>query len=353
MPKPRRELSAVEIESLCAAYALGDPVSCELAYEGTSTLYRLVAASAQESRAVAVKVQDNGRSMAAAKSLEAIVLAGLRSAFPAIPVLLRPSAARPPVGTREWDLVARQFAVSVYEWVDIARPWQWAPEQRRSTVAALGLLQAGLSAISTATARAQKAGLQPSILDVHFTGFAREFGAGEWHRRQADPSAGLDQPQLNYLDDRLRILHRSFLADWRQLAATSTGLVHADFTPGNCGYAADGTLSIVFDFESVRLGVLPLFGAVAVGAFSIDHSAAAGIVAGAMQEIAGELRRSCPPLSSAPGRTLPLLRLGYLDAARRQLQARKQNAARRWGFLQHDINNLHWLDQYESLIAGI
>jgi hypothetical protein len=353
MAQPRRELSTVEIASLCAAYSLGGPVSWELAYEGTSTLYRMVCGSAEEPRTVAVKVQDGGRAVFAAKSLEAVVLAGLRPAFPAVPVLLQPGAARASLQSREWGLVTGRFAVSVYEWVDRAVPWQWSPEQRRATVAALGQLQAGLDALSTTATVAHRAEFQPTILDVGFHGFAREFGASEWHRRQLDPSGGLDQAELGYLDDRLRLLHRSFLDEWRQLAETATGLAHADFTPGNCGYAADGSLSVVFDFESVRLGVLPLFGAVSVGAFSINPAATGGQVAGAIREITDGLRRHCPPLSSAPGFTLPLLRLGYLDAARRQLRARQQNPIRRWGFLKDDMNNLRWLDNHESLIVGI
>ena len=112
-------------------------------------------------------------------------------------------------------------------------------------------------------------------------------------------------------------------------------------------------MTIVFDFESVRLGVLPLFGAVAVGAFSVNHGSAAPVVVAAMREIVDGLRHSCPSLSSAPGLTLPLLRVAYLDAVRRQLRARKQNPVRRWGFLKEDINNLRWLDHHDALIAEI
>ena len=346
MPNPRRELSAAEIQAVCTAYTLGDPVRWQLAYEGTSSLYRLECTGP---RVVAVKVQDGGESVSAAKSLEAAILSRLRPIFPAVPVLLRPGAASPAVLARYWGLEVGRFAVSVYEWVQVALRWQWDAEQRRATVQALGQLQRGLAAIGTVTG----ARFRPSALDLPFTGFVREFAAAEAQRRRADPDAGLDPSQLDYLDDRFQLLHRDLLADWRRLAESSTGLAHADFTPGNCGYAADGALTIVFDFESVRRGVLPLFGAISVGAFSINPDQPAGTAVAAVREMVDGLRNCCPPLSSPAGQTLPLLRLAYLDAARRQLQARKENPVRRWSFLKQDIANLHWLDRHETLLAGI
>jgi hypothetical protein len=250
-------------------------------------------------------------------------------------------------------LVTDRFAVSVYEWVGNVRPWQWTADQRQATVAGLGRMQAGLNVIRESGLVANRAKLQPTILDVPFAGFTAEFEHSEQHRRRRDPTAGLDREMLTDLDNRLRSLSRTFSDEWRRLAATSTGLAHADFTPGNCGYAPDDSLAIVYDFESVRLGVLPLFGARAVGAFTLDHNAPAASVAAAMRDIAEGLRRHCPALGGTAGQTRPLLRLGYLDAIRRQLQARKLNPVRRWGFLQDDINNVHWLDRHESLIAEI
>ena len=151
MPLPRRELSSVEVEAVCAAYSLGDPVSSDLVYEGTSSLYRTVCTSARGSRAVAVKIQDGGKSVSATKSFEALVLSAIRPAFPSVPVLLRPGVARLPMRTQEWGLTGRRFAVSVYEWVEVARPWQWTPEQRRGTVVALCRLQRGLNAMRDPT----------------------------------------------------------------------------------------------------------------------------------------------------------------------------------------------------------
>ena len=354
---PRRALSPAELDAVCAAYALGEVVGAELVYEGTSSLYRTVCRSARESRTVAVKIQDAGPSVAAAKSFEAFLLTAIRPAFPGVPVLLRPGTARIPQGVREWGalewgLVGRRFAVSVYEWVE-ARSWQATPEQRRATVAGLGVLQARLDAVGAAPDVVRKAEHRSSLLDADVPGFVREFEASERRRRTADPAAGLDQQHLDYLDDRCDVLRRTFLDDWRGLVRTSTGLAHADFTPGNCGYAGNGELAIVFDIESVRRGVRPLFGAIAVGAFSIDRGRAVDGVVAALQEIVDGLRRSSPSLSPPPGFTLPLLRLAYLDAVRRQLHARKQNPVRRWGFLKEDVENLRWLDHHESSIAGI
>jgi hypothetical protein len=300
-----------------------------------------------------MKVQDSGTAVSAAKSLEAIVLSAIRASFPSVPTLLRPGAAPIPMRTLEWGLVGRRFTVSAYDWVDVGRPWQWTAEQRRGSVEALSLLQQGLDAISAKLDVVHKAEFRPSILDIDFPGFVREFGAAERRRRQVDSAAGLDLLQLSYLDDRFNFVHRTFLDDWRHLAKTSTGLAHADFTPGNCGYAENGAVTIVFDFESIRLGALPLFGATTVGSFCLNRQAAPLVVVAAMQEILDGLRRSCPPLSPAAGLTVPLLRLAYLDAIRRQLQKRKGNPIRRWGFLKEDMNNLCWLDHHESLIAGI
>jgi hypothetical protein len=353
MTHPRRRLSAAEVEAVCVAYSLGDPISSDLVHEGTSSLYRTVCASPQGSRTVAMKVQDSGEAVSAAKSLEAIVLSAIRPSFPSVPTLLRPGATRIPMRTLEWGLAGRRFTVSVYDWVDVGRPWLWTAEQRRGSVEALSLLQEGLDAIGSEIDVVHKAEFRPSILDIDFPGFVREFGAAERRRRQVDSAAGIDQPQLSYLDDRFNLVQRTFLDDWRHLAKTSIGLAHAEFTPGNCGYAENGAVTIVFDFESIRLGVLPLFGAITVGSFCLDRRAAPLVVVAAMREVVDGLRRSCPQLSLPAGLTAPLLRLAYLDAIRRQLQARKANPIRRWGFLKEDMNNLCWLDHHESLIAGI
>jgi Phosphotransferase enzyme family len=353
MPPPRRALSPAEVQAVCAAYSLGDPVRSVLVHEGTSSLYRTVCTSSRGPRAVALKVQDAGESVSAAKHLEARVLSAIRPAFPLVPVLLRPGVSGHPARRQEWGLVTGQFAVSAYEWVEDTRPWRGTARQRQSTVAALGLLQDGLKALSSSPDIMGRAKRVPSILDIKFSGFAGEFARSERRRRQGDPRSGLDERQLGYLDGRLDLLHQTLLGDWHRLAEHSRGLVHADFTPGNCGYDDNDAVTIVFDFESVRVGVLPLFGATAVGTFSISHEAADREVVAAMRVMADGLRHCSPPLSPPPGLTVPLLRLAYLDAARRQLAARRENPVRRWGFLRENLKDLRWLDDHAASIADI
>lgn len=353
MPPPRRPLSPAEVEAVCAAYPLGDPVRSVLVYEGTSSLYHTVCVSPRGARTVALKVQDTGESVASAKHLEATILSAIRPAFPLVPVLLRPGVPRHPMRRQEWGLFTREFAVSVYEWVDNVRPWQGTAKQRQSTVAALSMLQNGLNALASLPDIIGRAELAASILDIEFPGFVSEFAGSERRRMQDAPLSGLDQRQLTYLDDRLDLLRQTLLADWRRLNEYSRGLVHTDLTPGNCGYDDNDVLTIVFDFESVRLGVLPLFGAIAIGAFSISHETGAQEVVAVMQTMVNELRHSSPALSPPPRLTLPLLRLAYLDAIRRQLAARRQNPVRRWGFLKEDLRNLRWLDAQASSMAEI
>jgi hypothetical protein len=353
MPPPRRSLSLAELKAVCAAYSLGDPVSSVLVYEGTSSLYRTVCGSARGSRTVALKIQDVGESVPSRKHLEAAVLNAIRPSFPPVPVLLRPGVPRRPLLGQEWGLLTRRFAISVYGWVTDARPWRGSPEQRRSTVAALSLLQNELTALNSSPSITGLAELAPSILDIEFSGFAGEFAESERRRVQGDPLSGLDEQQLRYLDDRLDLLRHNFLDDWRRLAQAPAGLVHTDFTPGNCGYDENDALAIVFDFESVRLGVPPLFGAIAIGAFCISDGTAGPDVVGAMQVMVDGLRTSSPRLSPPPGLTLSLLRLAYLDAVRRQLVARRQNPVRRWGFLSEDLRNLHWLDDHAPSLAQL
>jgi hypothetical protein len=351
MPQPRRTLSPAEVEAVCAAYSLGDPVRSVLVYEGTSSLYRTVCVSPRGARKVAVKAQDAAESVVSAKNLEATTLSAIRPAFPLVPVLLRPGVPRHPMCRQEWGLITREYAVSVYEWVENTRPWRGTTKQRQSTVAALSILQNGLNALSSSPDILGRAELAPSILDIEFPGFVDEFARSERRRLRGAPLSGLDERQLSYLDDKLDLLRQTLLGDWRRLTEHSRGLVHADFTPGNCGYDDNDVLAIVFDFESVRLGALPLFGAIAIGAFCISHETAAEEVVAAMQVMVNELRQCSPALSPPPGLTLPLLRLAYLDAGRRQLAARRQNPLRRWGFLREDLRNLHWLDSHASSIA--
>lgn len=276
--------------------------------------------------------------MAAAKHLEAAVLSAIRPAFPLVPTLLRPGVPVPPMRRREWGLFLGEFAISVYEWAGNLRSWRASTRQRQSTVAALSVLQNGLNVLSSSPGITGRAEAATSVLDVEFQGFVREFACSEGRRQQADPLSGLDEQQLGYLDDRLGVLRRVLLGDWRRLTEHSRGLVHTDFTPGNCGYDDIDVLTMVFDFESVCLGVLPLCGAKAIGAFCISPETAPGEVVA---------------LSPPPGLTLPLLRVSYLDTVRRQLAARKQNPVRRWGFLREDLRNLRWLDGHASSVAAI
>jgi hypothetical protein len=351
MRQPRRPLSSAEVGAVCAAYSLGDPVRSVLVYEGTSSLYRMVCVSPRGARTIAVKAQDATESVVSAKNLEATVLSAIRPTFSLVPVLLRPGVPRHPMRRQEWGLITREYAVSVYEWVENARPWRGTTKQRRSTVAALSILQKGLNAMSSSPAIMGRVELAASILDIEFPGFVDEFARSEGRRLQGAPLSGLDERQLSYLDDRLDLLRQTLLDDWRRLTEHSRGLVHTDFSPGNCGYDDDDVLTIVFDFESVRLGVLPLFGAAVIGAFCISHETAAEEVVAAMQVMANELRHCSAALSPPVGLTLPLLRLAYLDAVRRQLATRRQNPVRRWGFLREDLRNLHWLDDHASSIA--
>jgi len=351
MPQPRRPLSPAEVEAVCAAYSLGNPVSSVLVHEGTSSLYRTVCVSPRGARTVAVKVQDAGESVISAKQLEAAVLSAVGPTFPLVPMLLHPGVPRHPMRGQEWGLLTGEFAISVYKWVENARPWRGTARQRQSTVAALSMLQNRLNALSSSHGIMGRVNPVASILDIEFPGFIDEFAGSERRRLQGAPLAGLDELQLSYLDDTLDLLRQTLLDDWRRLTEYSAGLVHMDFTPGNCGYDDNDALTIVFDFESVGLGVLPLFGAIAIGAFSISHETTAPEVVAAMQVMVNELRHCSPALSPPPGLTLPLLRLAYLDAVRRQLAARRQNPVRRWGFLREDLTNLRWLDANASSIA--
>jgi hypothetical protein len=351
MPPPRRPLLPAEVEAVCAAYSLGNPVRCVLVREGTSSLYRMVCASSGGTRTVAVKVPDAGESMASPKNLEAAVLSAIRPAFPLVPALLRPGVPRPPnaqtgVGSAPWEV--RRLDVRMgREPAPVAGKYSAAPVDR--------------SGAKHAAERAERTEL---LTRHHGQGGSRRVGSG--HRvpgvRQSirrfgaattagGPLSGLDERQLGYLDDRLALLRRTLLGDWRCLTQHWRGLVHTDFTPGNCGYDDNDVLTIVFDFESVRLGVLPLSGAVAIGAFCINPEAAPQEVVAAMQAMVDELRYRSPELSPPPGLILPLLRLAYLDTVRRQLAARRQNPVRRWGFLREDLRNLRWLDDHASSVA--
>lgn len=351
MSPARRPLSPTEVEAVCAAYSLGNPVRSVLVHEGTSSLYRTVCASRGGARTVAVKVQDAAESVASAKPLEAAVLPAIRPTFPLVPTLLRPGIPRPSMRRREWGLFLGEFAVSVYEWAGNVRPWRGSTKQRQSSVAALSMLQNGLNALNSSPGIMGRAEVVTSVLDIDFPGFVSEFAGSERRRLQVDPLSGLDERQLGYFDDRLDLLRRALLGDWRRLTEHSRGLVHTDFTPGNCGYDEDDVLTIVFDFESVRLGVLPLSAAAAIGAFCISPETAPREVVAAMQAMVDELRHLSPALSPPPGLTLPLLRLAYLDAVRRQLAARRQIPERRWGFLRQDLRNLRWLDDQASSVA--
>ena len=345
----RSLLPAEDIDAICACYALGSAVEQTLVYEGTSSLYRLVCQSTSGSRVYALKVQDAYQDLLSSKIFESAVLSALRPVFRRVPVLLIPQWSAG-VLRQPWGILSDDRAISAYEWVDNL-PYAGTAEQRRAAARTLGELQNSLDHIVPVEMSA--ASELDSFLDAPGAGFVPEFSAFEQERFRADQDSGLSPAALAFLQEQREVAREELRGHVEGLRRSRHGLVHAEFTPPNCGYAADGEIRIVFDFEAVRGGLVPLAAALTIATFSFNPVAGARETAARMAEMLHELRSVCPAASPAPGLLLPLVRLAYLDAARRQLVRRITRVVPRWGFLRQDVENLHWLDENAELIADL
>jgi hypothetical protein len=189
------------------------------------------------------------------------------------------------------------------------------------------------------------------LLDAPSAGFIPDFLASERARRDAPQAAGLSYSVLRFLQEQSEIARAELGQNSAYLLRADRALLHSEFTQPNCGYDKDGEVRIIFDFEALRFGLVPLAGAMAIAAFTLTPSAVARETAQRMAEMFVELRSVCPAASPPSALLLPLLRLAYVDAAWRQLRRRRANPARGWGYLRYDIENLRWLNENGRLIS--
>jgi hypothetical protein len=339
-----------EINAICACYALGAAIEQALVYKGTSSVYRLVCASPRRTRIYALKVQECDTSLASAKRLEAELLGALPPAFPRVPVLLRPRQSGGPWQSRAWGLLWDDRAISVYQWID-SMSYAGTLRQSRAAARCFGELQNELSQLSLQPGWTSKAAALDSLLDAPSAGFIPEFLASEQARSDVHEASGLPYEALRFLQEQREISRTELAQNSTYLQQADRALLHAEFTPLNCGYGENGEVRIIFDFEAVRFGLVPLAGALAIATFSLIPSAGARENARRMAEVSSELRSVCPAASPAPALLLPLLRLAYLDAAWQRLDKRRANPARGWGYLREDVENLRWLKENAELAA--
>jgi hypothetical protein len=240
-------------------------------------------------------------------------------------------------------------AISVYRWID-SLPYKHTLGQRRAAARCFGELQNRLSQLSSHPDLRSTATAVDSLLDAPSAGFIPDFVASEKARSDAH-HAGLPSSALQFLQEQTEIARTVLGQHPVYLRRADRALLHAEFTPPNCGYDEDGEVRIIFDFEAVRFGLVPLAGVMAVAAFSLTPSAMATETAQGVIEMLGELRSVCPQAAPPQALLLPLLRLAYIDAAWRQLSRRRANPVRGWGYLRDDLENLRWLDENGRLIA--
>ena len=346
----RELLGGKEINAICASYELGAALEHTLVYKGTSSVYRLVCVSPRRTRTYALKVQEWDASLASAKRLEAELLSTLPPALPCVPVLLQPGQSEGPMESRAWGLLWGDRAISVYQWVD-SMSYEGTLRQCRAAARCFGQLQNKLGQLSLRPGWKSKAAALDSLLDAPSAGFIPDFLASEKARSDVYEAAGLPYEALRFLQEQREIARAELAQQSAYLQQADRALLHAEFTPLNCGYGENGEVRIIFDFEAVRFGLVPLAGALAIATFSLIPSAGARGNARRMAEISSELRSVCPAASPVPTLLLPLLRLAYLDASWRRLDRRRANPARGWGYLREDVENLRWLTENAGLVA--
>jgi Ser/Thr protein kinase RdoA (MazF antagonist) len=344
-----RTLSATDVALVCSCYRLGMPLACTLVYRGTSAVYRLVCNSPSGPRAVVVKVQEHLPHVHAAKLLEARVLSALAPSLVRVPVLLIPNRSETAAELQPWGICTQRSVISVYDWVDSVA-YNRSAAQRTSAGRSFGDLQRELERLSS-----DEAWIGPvldSLIDARTVDILQEYADSERARAESDAAAGLPHRSLMFLQKQHELMRADLDRHHKLLCACPRRLVHADFTPGNCGYGDNDEVRIVFDFESVRIGRSWAATALAVATFTLLRSASAEEVARAMHDMAGEIRCVCPSACPPPALLLPLVRLVYVDAAWRQLEQRRINPHRGWGFLREDLRNLAWLNTNWELLAN-
>ena len=342
------------LQTILIAYDLEKPKQIEQIHNGTNRVYRFdyAAGSAQQQLAVKLSTLSNERNIAS-KHAEKFILGNIRPQAPFIPELLIPENEPAQTICHPWGLLWNNTTlVSIYKWVP-SQPYRGLERQLIQTGKCFAKLQQAFNSITCSNLQTYfrqsahqrfKNTNDKLTLDDDFTFVVFQ----DFINKAASRSLPCDlvRDNLEFLEkeiDELRVLttQHSEILDTKNLT-----LVHLELSPPNFGYNEEHSVSIVFDFDSINLGLALQDIAWLCATFCVDYRVSPQDVARNLTTLLTAIHSRL--LTDACERDLlvPFMRLGYLDAIYRKLQRAYDRIDMRMGFVKEDILSLHWLRQH-------
>lgn len=342
--------------ALTNAYALGAVQRIERVHNGNNRVYRLRCRALPPYDDIAVKVTATGSRSPEDKRVERAVLDRLRDvhAIAFVPRLL------PPAGEGLDRPAAWQWRddslVSCYRWVDTGR-YRGRAEQRAQAGRRYTELRQAFDALAPADGP-DSIGLVPHrlwrvagerlrlVADFSFANFGAFIGR---HAQASTAGAALAANRV-FLETEIADLHLAFNRHDTCLQTGDLRLIHGELSPSNFGFAGDHGVGVIFDFDSICLG-LPLQDiAWLCATFCVDHRRSPAVVIGRLAALLSAIASVAPLPEVWREQFVPFMRLGYLDTIHRKIGLAQSGIDTRLGFVREDIACLRWLRKHGEVL---
>lgn len=346
---------------LMRAYPLGAGQCLEQVHNGNNRVYRLRSRSPAPYDDMAVKLtrSGEGRSLAG-KQTEYLLLEHLRHerGFVHVPRLLVPGGGSrsSPAGPAAclWNDAA---VLSCYRWVD-AQPCRGGALPLRAVARRYAQLRRALDGVDPAIFPAglvprrhrllvpegKSLALAPEFCFSAHAPFVRSRGG-------VCAASALLSESSAFLEQEIEDLRARFRCGRRHLDMRALVLTHQELSPSNFGCSAGEDICIIFDFDSVAMG-LPLQDVAWLCAtFCVDHRSPLDEVMRNMMILLDALHSHAVLPAGWQELLVPFMRLGYLDTIDRKLMLARDGIDDRLGFVREDVRCLRWLRDHGDELA--
>jgi len=347
------------LHKLCGCYDFRNVRSVHHVYRGTSNVFRLRCDSGGSETTVAVKISkpcaqaDIMRKEAGKKLLDRV-----SAEFPFVPRLLSPGALDDDLGIYSWGFSdKRRTSVEVSVWVDCL--------SYRGTNVHLRNAGGRYAQLQRALGNRELDVFHPHFVDAeaHLAVFSSGgFGInGDFSfatfRTALERDVSRDRA-LSFVRAHALFLEMELQSTKVELEKKS-GLVrqqdivfiHAESSPSNVGFRANGEAAMIFDFDSLRAGIRAQDLAWMVNSFCIDHRRSADEARARIDLLLSSIDSAFGISPEERDLLLVFMRIGYLEALHRKLSRRYLGHDRRMGFAKEDILALQWLNKHDAIIS--
>ena len=342
--------------TLCAAYRLGETEKIKQIHAGTNSVYQLGYWSGGNYQQLAVKVSSSGETenAMASKQTEKSVLERLSLYFQYVPKLISPVQGTDNTQCYSWGLLWKSTQlISVYQW-EPSLPYCAIEAQLINTGVSFSRLQKALSAIDTSDLATLKPIQESALVNVRNgkPGLVENSSINAFKKFikcKADicETSQVILCNLIFLEDEIAAVRNMLKQYGEEIKHPNLSLVHQQLSPSNFGYDKNHQVTMVFDFDSLSLGLPIQDLAWLVATFCVDYRKDFKQITSDVTTLLSTIQLSFPLDVNYSDYLIPFMRLAYLDTIYRKIWRASKGIDNRMGFVKEDIFCLHWLRKYE------